>query len=56
MSRFSSLLNRLRRLEPEPDEVEPWPPTEEGSLAKVLYDQLQAEGVAMQEEHPGDVV
>lgn len=56
MSRYSALLNRLHRLEPEPEEVEPWPPTEEGSLAKVLYDQLRSEGMDMQEEHPGDVV
>lgn len=47
MSKFSSLLNRLRKLEPEPEEVEEWPPTEEGSLTTVLYQQLQAEGVEL---------
>lgn len=56
MSKFATILSRLRRLEPELEEVEPWPPTEDGSLAKVLYDQLRAEGMVMQEEHSGDVV
>lgn len=47
MSRFISLRNRLRRLEPEHEEVEEWPPTKEGNLTTVLYQQLQAEGVEL---------
>lgn len=47
MSKFAPLINRLRRLEPEPEEVEEWPPTEEGNLTTVLYQQLQAEGVEL---------
>ena len=51
LKRFQILLNRLQRLEPDPDEIEPWPP-EEGSLSKVLYDQLKAEGVELPAERP----
>ena len=53
MSRYSPYLRRLQRLEPEPEYIEPWPPTEEGSLSKVLYDQMIAEGVELPVERPG---
>lgn len=53
MSRYSSYLRRLQRLEPEPQEAEEWPPTEDGSFSKVLYDQLMAESVELPTEHPG---
>jgi hypothetical protein len=57
MSRYSPYLRRLQRLEPEPEYLEPWPPIEEGSLSKVLYDQMIAEGVELPVERPGkDVV
>jgi hypothetical protein len=52
VSRFSSLLNRLNRLEPEPKQLEPWPPVQEGSLSKILYDQLREEGVELPAERP----
>ena len=47
MSRYSPYLRRLQRLEPEPEYIEPWPPTVGGSLSKVLYDQMIAEGVEL---------
>ena len=57
MSRYSPYLRRLQRLEPEPEYIEPWPPTEEDSLSKVLYDQMIAEGVELPVERPGkDIV
>lgn len=52
MSRFGSLMKRLTRLEPEPEELEPWPPVQEGSLSKILYDQLREEGVELPAERP----
>ncbi len=52
MSRFSPLLKRLRNLEPSLEELEPWPPDVEGSLSKVLYDQLREEGVELPAERP----
>ena len=57
MSRYSPYLRRLQRLEPEPEYIEPWPPDVEGSLSKVLYDQMIAEGVELPVERPGkDIV
>jgi hypothetical protein len=53
MSRYSPYLRRLQQLEPEPEYIEPWPPTEEGSLSKLLYDQMMAEGVELPVERPG---
>ena len=53
MSRYSPYLRRLQRLEPEPEYIEPWPPNEEGSLSKVLYDQMREEGVELPIERPG---
>jgi AAA+ ATPase superfamily predicted ATPase len=53
MSRYSPYLRRLQRLEPEPEYIESWPPTEEGSLSKILYDQMIAEGVELPVERPG---
>ena len=53
MSRYSPYLRRLQRLEPEPGYLEPWPPDVEGSLSKVLYDQMIAEGVELPVERPG---
>ena len=52
MSRFSPLLKRLQQLEPDPEYIELWPPDVEGSLSKVLYDQLKAEGVELPAERP----
>ena len=52
MNRFRPLLKRLSRLEPMPDEIEPWPPDVEGSLSKVVYDQLKEEGVELPIERP----
>jgi hypothetical protein len=55
--KYSDLQHRLQRLEPEPEELEPWPPDEEGSLAKVLYDQLKDAGYELPAERPeGDIV
>ena len=57
MSRYSPYFRRLHRLEPEPEYIEPWPPDVEGSLSKVLYDQMIAEGVELPAERPGkDIV
>ena len=52
MSRFGPLFKRLRNLEPSPEMIESWPPNEEGSLSKVLYDQLKAEGLELPTERP----
>ena len=52
MSRFIPLFKRLHRLEPDPEYIEPWPPDVAGSLSKVLYDQLKAEGVELPAERP----
>jgi hypothetical protein len=52
MSRFSPLLKRLHQLELDPEYIEPWPPDEEGSLSKVLYDQLKAEGFELPAKRP----
>jgi hypothetical protein len=52
LSRYSPYLRRLQRLEPEPEYVEPWPPDVEGSLAKLLYDQLREEGIELPAERP----
>ena len=57
MSRYSPYLRRLQRLEPEPEYIEPWPPDVEGSLSKLLYDQMIAEGVELPAERPSkDIV
>ena len=57
MSRYSPYFRRLQRLEPEPEYIEPWPQNEEGSLSKVLYDQMIAEGVELPAERPSkDIV
>ena len=52
MSRFIPILERLRQLESDPEYIEPWPPDVEGSLSKVLYDQLKAEGIELPAEKP----
>jgi hypothetical protein len=47
----------MQRLVPETEYIEPWPPDVEGSLSKVLYDQMIAEGVELPVERPGkDIV
>jgi hypothetical protein len=57
MSRYSPYHRRLQRLEPRPEYIEPWPPDVEGSLSKILYDQMIAEGVEMPVGRPGkDIV
>ena len=57
MSRYSPYLRRLQRLEPEPGYLEPWPPDVKGSLSKVLYDQMIADGFELPVERPGkDIV
>ncbi len=53
MSRYFPYSRRLQRLEPEPEYIEPWPPTKEGSFSKVLYDQMMVEGVELPVERPG---
>ena len=35
-----------------PEDIEPWPPDVEGSLSKVVYDQLKEEGVDLPTERP----
>lgn len=52
MKDVHSLRKRLAALKPHVPEPEPWPPTEDGDLAFVLYHQLLAEGVALPEERP----
>jgi hypothetical protein len=52
MSRFSPLLKRLQQLEPDPEYIESWPPDVEGSLSKVLYDQLREDGIELPAERP----
>jgi len=52
VTKFGDLYKRLRRLEPEPEVLEPWPPDEEGSLTKVLYDQLKDAGYELPVERP----
>jgi|WetSurMetagenome_2_1015567.scaffolds.fasta_scaffold1661117_1 hypothetical protein len=42
--RFSSILRRVQRLEPEPEYAEPWPP-EEGSLSWAILEGRKAEGL-----------
>ena len=37
--RFYAILNRLKRLEPDPEILESWPPPE-GSLSYILYCKL----------------
>jgi len=54
LSRYSPYLRRLQQLEPEPEYAEPWPPDVEGSLSKVLYDQLREEGVELPAERPDE--
>jgi hypothetical protein len=56
MSRFSPLFKRLQQLEPDPEYIEPWPPTGEGDLASLLYNQMKADGVPMPADHPGGSV
>ena len=51
--RFAALLRRIAKMEPGPEYTEPWPPDVEGSLSKLLYDQMIAEGVEMPVERPG---
>ena len=55
--RFAALLRRIAKMEPGPEYTEPWPPDVEGSLSKLLYDQMIAEGVELTAERPGkDIV
>ena len=44
MTRFQILLNRLQRLEPDPEEIEPWPP-EEGTLEWAMIEGMKADGL-----------
>ena len=53
MSRFSSLLNRLKRLEPEPEYVEEWPPIEV-SLEWAIIEGMRADGIEIPEKPPGE--
>lgn len=49
MSRFSPFLKRLSRLEPDPEDIEPWPPIE-GSLLWAMLEGMKAEGVEIPEK------
>jgi len=49
MSRFSPLLKRLSRLEPDPEDIEPWPPIE-GSFLWAMLEGMKAEGVEIPEK------
>jgi hypothetical protein len=42
--RFSSILRRVHRLEPEHEYAEPWPP-EEGSLSWAILEGRKADGL-----------
>lgn len=52
MSRYSPLLKRLSRLEPVPEEIEPWPPIE-GSFLWALLEGMKAIGIDIPEK-PAD--
>ena len=53
MIRIDSILNRLKKLEPSPDSIEPWPP-KEGSLAALLYRGLVDMNVTIPPKPPGE--
>jgi hypothetical protein len=44
VTRFSSLLKRLQRLEPPPKYIEPWPPAE-GTLEWAMMEGMKADGL-----------
>ena len=52
MSRFSSFIKRLSRLEPDPKDIEPWPPNE-GSFLWAMLEGMKAEGIDIPEK-PAD--
>lgn len=53
-----SLRSRISKLEMHflPGLQEPWPPTGEGDLANLLYNQMKADGVPMPADRPGGSV
>jgi hypothetical protein len=52
MSRFSPLFKRLCRLEPDPKNIEPWPPVE-GSFLWAMLEGMKAEGIKIPDK-PSD--
>ena len=52
MNRFSPLIKRLSRLEPMPEDIEPWPPIK-GSFLWAMLEGMKAEGVEIPEK-PAD--
>lgn len=55
MSKFECILNRLKKLEPSRDSIEPWPP-KEGSLAALLYKSFTDCGAVIPPKPPGEAV
>ena len=53
MSRFNSLMYRLRKLEPKSEYVEPWPPIE-GSFEWAMLESMKAEGIEIPDKPPGE--
>jgi len=53
MNRFSPLLKRLNRLEPNPKYIEPWPPIE-GSFLWAMLEGMKAVGVEIPEKPPDE--
>lgn len=49
MRRFDYLYQRLKRLEPEPEYVEPWPPLE-GSLEWAILEGMKADGIEVHDK------
>ena len=52
MNRFSPLIKRLSRLEPDHEDIEPWPPIE-GSFLWAMLEGMKAEGIEIPEK-PAD--
>lgn len=50
--RYQPLLSRVQRLEPDPREIEPWPPIE-GSFLWAMLEGMKAEGIEIPEK-PAD--
>lgn len=51
MSKFEGILNRLKKLEPSPDEIEQWPP-KEGTISWALYKSLVDSGIEIPDKPP----
>jgi len=53
--KLDNFRSRISKLEMHflPGLLEDWPPTIEGDLATLLYNQMKADGVPMPAEHPG---